>query len=116
MKYLRSRRRGFNEIAYAIVKSSYDGERKTTIMHKSGLNLSQLNTYLTVLVDRRLLEFESESRRYRATERGRQYMRAYERYSETRDLLVEQETMLAEVYSMEARKVGPVEVPAQSRS
>jgi predicted transcriptional regulator len=116
LKYVKSRRRGFNEIVFAMVKSAYEGERKTTIMYRSSLNLSQLNAYLTVLVERGLLEFDRESRRYRSTERGKQYLKAYERYSETRDLLIEQEKMLEDICSMKSRKDARVEAPPQSRS
>ncbi len=116
LKYLKSRRRGFNEIVFAMVKSAYNGERKTTVMYRSSLNLSQLNAYLSVLVDRGLLEYERESRRYRATERGRQYAKAFERYSETRDLLIEQEKMLEGICSIKAKKVAQFETPPQTRA
>jgi predicted transcriptional regulator len=116
LKYAKSKRRGFNEIVFAMVKSAYDGERKTTVMYRSSLNLSQLNAYLSVLVDRGLLEFEKESRRYKATERGRQYVKAYERYSETRDLLIEQEKMLEGLCSLKPKKVSSVEAPPQTRA
>jgi predicted transcriptional regulator len=98
----KSRRRAPKEIAYAIIKSTYDGERKTKIMYQAGLNLSQLNTYMSSLLEQGMIML-GERRMYSATEKGKKFLKAYERYSETKDLLVQQERVLEDLWSIRVK-------------
>jgi len=66
-------------------------------MYASSLNLGQLNCYLAELISQGLIHFEPETKLYHATAKGRQYMKAYERYAETMDQLSHTESILAEI-------------------
>jgi predicted transcriptional regulator len=104
LRYEKPRRRAPKDIAYAIAKTAYAGQRKTRIMYAAGLNLTQLNEYLAALSSQGLIALETRERVYLTTEKGRQFVRAYEKYSETRDLLSEQERTLCEFWAPLVRR------------
>ena len=54
------------------------------------MNTRQLDRYIGVLTEECLLIFNRQTRFYTPTEQGRAYLKAYERYAETLDLLREQ--------------------------
>jgi len=97
LKQVQTRRRGFKEITYSIVKGASQGARKTRVMYASSLNLGQLNTYLEELMSQGLIQFEPQTRLYFATAKGRQYLKAYEKYAETMDQMYQSESMLEEI-------------------
>jgi predicted transcriptional regulator len=70
------------DIIYSILESSMQGALKTHIMFRCNLNSRQLQLYVQFLVDKGLLVRErappSPKVEYRTSERGRQYMEAYE--------------------------------------
>ena len=84
-------------------------------MYSAGLNLTQLNEYLVSLSQLGMLAL-GQDRVYLTTEKGRQFVKAYERYSETRDLLTEQEKILYELWSPAGRKAPRLEGFAQLRT
>ena len=75
--------RGYMEIAYSILHASTEPVLRTHIMFKCNLNSLQLHLYLQFLIDRSLLDRQSDSSgaktEYKTTDLGRSYMRAYER-------------------------------------
>ncbi len=73
MKY-RSR----TEIAATILESVRGGTTKTKIMYKAYLSYTQIKEYLKFLLDKGLMEYEPGSSIYRITEKGIQFLRAYE--------------------------------------
>ena len=73
MKY-RSR----TEIAATILESVRCGTTKTKIMYKAYLSYTQLKEYLKFLQDKELMEYEEGSQVYRITDRGVQFLRAFE--------------------------------------
>jgi predicted transcriptional regulator len=97
-----NRRRTPKEIVYAVVKSAYEGERKTKIMYNAGLNLSQLNVYIEKLLELGMLSLD-DRRRYTTTEKGKRFVKAYERFTETMDLLIEQERDINELWAVTSR-------------
>jgi len=92
------KRRDTHEIKYDILKAAIYGNGKTRIMYESGLNLRQLNSYFAELLSRGALEFRSKERKYATTERGQAFVKAYEHYRETADLLLKQEAILSEFF------------------
>ena len=73
MKY-RSR----TEIAATILESVRSGTTKTKIMYKAYLSYTQIKEYLKFLQDKGLMEYEEGSQVYRITDKGIQFLRAYE--------------------------------------
>lgn len=67
-------------------------------MYESGLNLKQLNLYMNELASSGALEFRGPEKRYYATEKGRTFLRAYDRYREIVSMLDKQEAVLAEFF------------------
>ena len=81
------------------------GGRKTHIMYESGLNLKQLNLYLSELTSSGALELRAMEKRYYTTEKGRSFLRAYDHYRETINLLDKQEAALAQFFPNAARRI-----------
>ncbi|MDA4123934.1 MAG: winged helix-turn-helix domain-containing protein [Thaumarchaeota archaeon] len=88
------RRRDSSEIMFAILRSVQTGRRKTKVMYEANLNLKQLNTYLDMLASNQMVVFQPAGRIFQATERGKAFVKAYEHYKETTELLREQQSAL----------------------
>lgn len=73
MKY-RSR----TDICSQILEAANGGTTKTRIMYNAYLSYAQLKEYLSVLTENGLLEYQEGEQKYRTTEKGLQFMRAYE--------------------------------------
>ncbi len=73
MKY-RSR----TEISATILETVRCGTTKTKIMYKAYLSYTQMKEYLRFLQDKGLMEYEEGAQIYRITEKGIQFLRAYE--------------------------------------
>ena len=65
MKY-RSR----TDITGVILEAANGGATKTKIMYKAYLSFSQLREYLSMLVEKGLIEYEDGIAKYRTTEKG----------------------------------------------
>ena len=98
------RRRDSNQIKYEVLMAALPGGRKTHIMYESGLNLKQLNLYLGDLITHGALEYRPEEKRYFTTERGRAFVKAFDHYRETVNLLGKQEAALAEFFPTTAKR------------
>jgi predicted transcriptional regulator len=98
------KRRDANEIKYEVLTAALPGGRKTRIMYESGLNLSQLNLYLQDLMSHGALEFDPLERRYFTTDRGRNYVSAFNQYKETIGNLTKQEQVLAQFFPNSAKR------------
>ena len=92
------RRRDANQIKYEVLMSALPGGRKTHIMYESGLNLKQLNAYLTELMSSGALEFKVNEKRYYTTEKGRAFAKAFDHYREAVNQLNKEEIALAEFF------------------
>jgi predicted transcriptional regulator len=99
------RRRDANQIKYEVLTAALPGGRKTHIMYESGLNLKQLNLYLGDLISRGALEFKPVERKYFTTDRGRGFVRAFDHYRETVNMLNNEEAALAEFFPTSAKKI-----------
>jgi predicted transcriptional regulator len=65
MKY-RSR----TDITGLILEAANGGATKTKIMYKAYLSFAQLKEYLSMLIEKGLIEYEEGITRYRTTEKG----------------------------------------------
>ncbi|MFI5420648.1 MAG: winged helix-turn-helix domain-containing protein [Nitrososphaerales archaeon] len=77
MKY-----RSSTEIIDSMLRSIGSGSTKTQIMYRSYLSFSQLKEYLKLLEERRLIAVDSAAKLYTLTEKGLQFMNAYDRIQE----------------------------------
>jgi predicted transcriptional regulator len=77
MKY-RSR----SEIIAMILQAANKGATKTRIMYGAYLSYAQLKEYLEFLQGKDLLRYEEGTQLYRLTEKGLQFLRAFDQISE----------------------------------
>jgi predicted transcriptional regulator len=67
------------EIVAAILNSAVDGVKKTRIMQNANLSYSLLEKYLGETIGLGFLQFDNES--YATTEKGREFLEVYLRFS-----------------------------------
>ena len=77
-----SRKRSDVDIIASILEEARKGAKKTRFMYKSNLSHRQLQVYLKLLLDMKLLMSISEKREsktnfYQATTKGRNFLNAY---------------------------------------
>ena len=77
MKY-RSR----TDIVALILEAANGGATKTRIMYKAFLSYAQLKEYLTVLLEKDVLEYEDETQLFRTTEKGLRLLQMYSQFDE----------------------------------
>src|SRR5918911_1538538 len=77
MKY-RSR----TDIVGLILEAANGGATKTRIMYKAFLSYAQLKEYLTVLLEKDVLEYEDETQLFRTTEKGLRLLQMYSQFDE----------------------------------
>ena len=58
------------------------GATKTKIMYKAFLSYAQLKEYLTVLLEKKLLEYEEDTKFFRTTEKGLHLLQMYNQFDE----------------------------------
>jgi predicted transcriptional regulator len=92
------RRRDAQQIKYEVLMAALPGCRKTHIMYEAGLNLKQLNLYLAELTSNGALIFEQPEKKFVTTEKGKAFIKAYDHYRETINLLTKQEAALAQFF------------------
>jgi len=73
------------EIMANILNEAYGGAKKTRIMYRCNLSFKQLNTYLDLLIEMKLLkltfaktETNEDLRQYETTRKGQAFIKAYE--------------------------------------
>jgi predicted transcriptional regulator len=66
------------DIAARILDSAQGSTAKTRIMYGAALTHSQLNEYISVMVERDLLEYDSETHTCRTTRKGLKFLEMYE--------------------------------------
>lgn len=77
MKY-RSR----TDIVALILEATKDGAAKTKIMYKAFLSYSQLKEYLSILLERELIEYLEKEQIFRITDKGRRFLYLYSKVME----------------------------------
>ena len=58
------------------------GTTKTDIMYKASLNSEQLKNYLNALLESELIAFDAKNSKYKITEKGYSFLRAYTQMSD----------------------------------
>jgi predicted transcriptional regulator len=81
MKY-RSR----TDIVSQILEAANGGTSKTKIMYGAYLSYAQLKEYMTVLIEGGLLEYQPNEQKYKTTEKGLKFLRAYSQIGEMMSL------------------------------
>jgi predicted transcriptional regulator len=79
---LKNYRRKLDIIA-DILQVAKEDARKTQIMYQANLSYTVLERYLSKVVAASLICFEDKTGLYRLTDKGREYLDAYKRYSRT---------------------------------
>jgi predicted transcriptional regulator len=92
MKY-RSR----TEIVAMMLEIASQGAAKTRIMYKAYLSHSQLNQYMTFLIENKLIECKLGSELYTLTEKGRRLLHVYKELDDMIPLKKEQTKFLSNV-------------------
>ena len=57
---------------------SSSGATKTQIMYKSFLSFDQLNRYLSLLLENRLLNYDKKTAKYKVTDKGLKFLKLYD--------------------------------------
>jgi predicted transcriptional regulator len=65
-----------------ILEAANGGATKTRIMYKAFLSYAQLKEYLTVLLEKDVLEYEDETQLFRTTEKGLRLLQMYSQFDE----------------------------------
>src|SRR5690348_15313216 len=72
----------------SILHSALDGATKTKIMYMSFITYDQLNEYLSLLVEKGLIEYKEGERLYRTTEKGVNFLHRSEKATEFNKVLI----------------------------
>lgn len=78
----KSKYRSRLQIAADMLYATGEGSKKTHIMYGANLSYELTNRYLTCLLDAGLIESRDDE--YVVTERGREFLKRFEEYSERR--------------------------------
>jgi predicted transcriptional regulator len=99
MKY-----RSSTEIIDSMLRSIGSGSTKTQIMYRSYLSFAQLKEYLKLLEERRLIAVDAPTMLYMLTEKGLQFMNAYDKIHELVHCAEERDRPIQEVVAPMAKK------------
>lgn len=69
-------------IVALILEATKDGAAKTKIMYKAFLSYSQLKEYLSILLERELIEYLQKEQIFRITDKGRRFLYLYSKVME----------------------------------
>ena len=75
--------RGRLDIIADILNVASTNAKKTQIMYQANLSYKVLQKYLADIATAQLISFEGEKRSYSLTDKGREFLDAYEKYSKT---------------------------------
>lgn len=64
-------------VAQILEAANEDRTTKTKIMYRAFLSYTQLKTYLSSLIEKRLLEFRTDDQTYKTTAKGIQFLNIY---------------------------------------
>ena len=91
------KKRTKQEIVAAILITATDGASKTRIMYRSLLSFSQIQKYLSYVLAAKLLDLDSQSRRYITTNRGLDYLKHFQELQSVEGNIFEKRRMLSEI-------------------
>ncbi len=73
--------RGKLDIIADILNVAMKNARKTQIMYQANLSHKVMQKYLAEIARAQLISYEDEKQHYSLTDKGREFLKAYERYS-----------------------------------
>ncbi len=73
--------RGRLDIIADILNAASKNARKTQIMYKANLSYKVLQKYLTEVANAQLISYEDKKQYYSLTDKGRDFLLVYEKYS-----------------------------------
>ena len=68
--------RSLDEIITSILQAAYGGAAKTTIMYKAFITYDQLNEFLSLLVEKGLIEYREGERSFKTTDKGLSFLQS----------------------------------------
>jgi predicted transcriptional regulator len=75
--------RGRLDIIADILNVASRSAKKTQIMYQANLSYKVLQRYLTEIVGAQLVSFEDEKQLFQLTDKGQEFLEAYQKYSKT---------------------------------
>jgi len=75
--------RGRLDIIADILNVTLKNAKKTQIMYQANLSYKVMQKYLAEITNAQLISFEDEHQSYSLTDKGREFLEAYEKYSKT---------------------------------
>lgn len=75
--------RGRLDIIADILNVTLKNAKKTQIMYQANLSYKVMQKYLADITNAQLISFEDEKQSYSLTDKGREFLEAYEKYSKT---------------------------------
>ena len=75
--------RGRLDIIADILNVASRNAKKTQIMYQANLSYKVLQRYLTEIVNAQLINYEYEKQLFQLTDKGREFLEAYQKYSKT---------------------------------
>ena len=97
MKINRKNRRSSIEIIANILEIAKDGAKKTRIMYLANLSFDLLKKYLNSLIDKKLLEYDSNEGKYRTTKKGLEFLKIFNDFKEIENAYKEKLEFINEV-------------------
>ncbi|HEY5631312.1 MAG TPA: winged helix-turn-helix domain-containing protein [Nitrososphaeraceae archaeon] len=80
--------RSTDQTIESILNAAINGVTKTNMMYRAFISFDQLNEYLSLLIEKGLIEYMEGTRLYRTTEKGISFLEHGEEYAETNKVLV----------------------------
>ncbi|MEM1575792.1 MAG: winged helix-turn-helix domain-containing protein [Nitrososphaerota archaeon] len=71
------------EIIANILEIAKDGAKKTRIMYLANLSFDQLKKYLNFLIEKNLLEYNPNEKKYKTTNRGTEFLKMFHEFKES---------------------------------
>ena len=97
--YPNRRKRTREEIVASILDSARYGATKTRIMYVSFLSYSQLQRYLGIALESKLIGLDPKDRKYLITNKGLEYLKRFEELHGIENSVVTKRKLLAEILS-----------------
>jgi predicted transcriptional regulator len=73
------------EIAATILETVREGAAKTRVMYSAFISYSQSKEYLKLLMDKGMIEYNNDEKKYYITPAGREFLKIYDKIKETLD-------------------------------
>ena len=86
--YRQMKNRNADEITSSILRTAIGGVTKTKMMYEAFITYTQLNEYLSVLIEKGFLQYQEGERVYRTTEKGVRLLQSCEKLTESNKIII----------------------------